>query len=255
MHVAIIPDGNRRWARQHGLLPTEGHRRAIHGDRITAFLDEAISLGLSTLSLWAFSTENWKRSRTEVAALFRLLRTVLADFSPVLHERGVRLVWAGRRDRVPADVRERLERLEEETRQHATLTFILCLDYGGRDEIVRGVRRLVERGEEVTEESLAGVLDTAGLSDPDLIIRRVASRGCQGCTRGRGRTPNCFLSSSTFLTSLPPTCAVSLPRSPHGNAGSEGTREGGGPPGGSPLSRRERGEEWSDGWAARPGRA
>ncbi len=172
LHVAIIPDGNRRWARARGLAGTAGHKAAMRRERVVSLLDEAQRLGVGYFSLWAFSTENWKRSRAEREGLFALFADALGSIGDDLRERKIAFRWLGRRERVPASLRGTLEALERETSRNAGMAFLLCLDYGGRDEIVRAVNRALKaRMREVDEKGFAALLDTAGTPDPSLIIR------------------------------------------------------------------------------------
>lgn len=182
MHVAIIPDGNRRWAKSKNFAVTKGHEHAARVDNLEQLLKKAKELGITTLSLWIFSTENWKRSIVEREALFSLLYTRLHDLKEIAKKEHVTIRWIGRRDRVPQNIREELIELEEETKkeneegredkknkQH--FVFQICFDYGGRDEIIRAVNEAIKKGELQTEESFAKLLDTKGRADPDLIIR------------------------------------------------------------------------------------
>ena len=171
MHVAIIPDGNRRWAKAKGLAATQGYSEAIKGDRMQQFLQEGKKLGLDCVSLWVFSTENWKRPEAEKKVLFGLFSERISELATVAQEEHVRIRWLGRRDRIAGELKSALERVEEETKDNDSLTFCLVLDYGGRDEIVRAVNKAVSAGEAVTEDSFNELLDTQDLPDPDLIIR------------------------------------------------------------------------------------
>jgi undecaprenyl diphosphate synthase len=179
-HVAIIPDGNRRWARAKGMLATAGHAAAITHDRLLGFIKEAKRLGIPYLSIWGFSTENWKREKVEVEGLFSLLRKAIKDMRKDAHEHQVRFRWLGRRDRLPQGLREELEGFERETAQYGALHFQLCLDYGGRDELLRAVNSAVAAGTSVDERAFAALLDTHGIPDPDLIIRTSGEQRLSG---------------------------------------------------------------------------
>lgn len=167
-HLAIIMDGNGRWAQRRGLPRTAGHKAGAEAlDRVMHYCRDA---GIGFLTVYAFSTENWRRSRAEVSALMRLLGRFVRSKREELRRNRVRFRVIGRRgDLSPRLVRE-LEQLEEATRE-GDFTLTVALSYGGRDEIVRACRRYAEAGGELDEERFASLLDTAGMPDPDLIVR------------------------------------------------------------------------------------
>jgi undecaprenyl diphosphate synthase len=171
--VAIIMDGNGRWAEQRGLPVAEGHRAGTLALRRT--VEAAIELGVRSLAVYAFSTENWARPLDEVADLMEILGETIDRELPDLAAQGVRTRFVGRRDRVPDDVRSRMERLEGETAANDTLDLWIAFDYGGRAEIVEAVRRLLEadglRPEEIDEERLRSYFYEPEMPDPDLLIR------------------------------------------------------------------------------------
>lgn len=175
-HVAIIMDGNGRWARQRNLPRVEGHRRGEHAVRNVVEL--CGKLGIEHLTLYTFSAENWRRSQEEVGALMRLIEIVARKEIGELHRKGVRLRVLGRLHELPVSLQEELRRDVEMTRENTGLNLNLAINYGGRAEIVDASRRLAERvargqlrPEEITEESLARELYCPGLPDPDLLIR------------------------------------------------------------------------------------
>jgi len=172
-HVAVIMDGNGRWARERGLPRIEGHRAG--SDSVSEIVEASARLGIKVLSLFAFSKENWKRPRQEVSRLWALLRNYLKKDGRVLSENDLRLVVIGQRDGIPRAVLGELERLEAKTRDNRRMTVVLALNYGGRAEIVDAVKGLLrEKGADpdaLTEEAFAGRLYTALLPDPDLLIR------------------------------------------------------------------------------------
>jgi undecaprenyl diphosphate synthase len=170
--VAIILDGNARWARRRGLPIAAGHRAGTRALRRT--VEAAIDLGVETLSVYAFSTENWSRPRAEVDLLMEIFGETIERELPDLVAQGVRVRFLGRRDRAPEALRERMEALEEETRHNERLSLWIAFDYGGRDELVQAARRLVESGidpREVDENALAAHLYAPELQEPDLLIR------------------------------------------------------------------------------------
>jgi undecaprenyl diphosphate synthase len=171
--VAIIMDGNGRWAEQRGLPVSEGHRAGTRALRRT--VEAAIDLGVRSLAVYAFSTENWARPTDEVADLMEILGETIDRELPDLAAQGVRTRFVGRRDRVPDDVRARMERLEAETVDNDTLHLWIAFDYGGRAEIVEAVRRVVAAhgvsAEDIDEELLRSYFYEPEMPDPDLLIR------------------------------------------------------------------------------------
>lgn len=171
-HVAIIMDGNRRWARAHGVSDAEGHAAGLEAVRAT--LRHAVRRGIPVLTLYAFSRENWARAPEEVAALFDLLEVAIRDETPELRAQGVRVRLLGRLDDLRPETRTAIERALAETEGGTRLQLNVAFNYGGRTEIVDAVRAIVRRRispEAIDEATIAGALYTAGLPDPDLVIR------------------------------------------------------------------------------------
>ena len=167
--VAIIMDGNGRWAERQGLPVAEGHRAGTKALRRT--VEAAIDLGVETLVVYAFSTENWSRPEGEVEDLMEIFGETIERELPDLARQGVRARFLGRRDRAPDELRTQMEGLEEETDHNDRLNLWIAFDYGGRAELVEAARRLVEAGVEPDEESLRANLYAPELPDPDLLIR------------------------------------------------------------------------------------
>ena len=186
--VAIIMDGNGRWAKKRGLPRTMGHKQGCTA--IEKLLPEASDLGIRYLTVYAFSTENWKRSKDEVDGLMQLFRFYAGRLLKAATEKNVRIRMIGDRRRFQPDIIESINRLEEETKNNTGLTFVVAANYGGRDEIRRAVMRYAEDYKagrasadafagpdakvpegELTEEGFAAYLDTAEIPDPDLVIR------------------------------------------------------------------------------------
>jgi undecaprenyl diphosphate synthase len=181
VHVCIIPDGNRRWAKAQKLRPWQGHKVAASSEHILALLDECIAQGVSYVTLWAFSTENWKRDKPEVDALFSLLRESFRDFKSEFIKRKIRFRHIGRKDRLPKEIVSDLESLEKETKSFSRYYVQICLDYGGRDELVRAFNVLLKEGKkDINEDDIESVLDTHGIPDPDLIIRTSGEQRLSG---------------------------------------------------------------------------
>ncbi len=170
--VAIIMDGNRRWAEGRGLSVADGHREGTRALRRT--VEAAIDRGVGSLAVYGFSTENWTRPADEVATLMEILGETIDRELPDLAEQGVRTRFLGRRDRVPGDLPARMEELERATAERDVLQLWIAFDYGGRAEIVEATRRLIEDGvapADVDEQALAARLYAPDLPDPDLVIR------------------------------------------------------------------------------------
>jgi undecaprenyl diphosphate synthase len=175
-HVAIIMDGNGRWATGRGLPRAAGHRQGVKAAR--AIVRAAGDLGLRHLTLYAFSTENWNRPEDEVSMLMKLLEDSIGRELPELMEHNVRLSVIGRPTGVPPALRRGIEHVVDATRGNTGLHLVMAFNYGGRDELVDACRVLAQRvatGElaagAITEDDLSGALYTAGLPDPDLLIR------------------------------------------------------------------------------------
>ena len=175
-HVAIIMDGNGRWAQMRGLPRQEGHRRGLEALRNA--VRNAGDLGVSILTLYSFSTENWRRPATEVSFLLSLLRRFVEKDLGELHAAGVRVRIIGGRDDLAPDLRRLVEHAETMTRDNTRMTLVIAFNYGSRDEIVRAARRLTEDAAAgridpaaIDEAMVASRLDTADLPDPELVIR------------------------------------------------------------------------------------
>ena len=175
-HVAIILDGNGRWAKSKGMPRNYGH---VQGAKtVETICEEAYRMGIQYLTVYAFSTENWNRPRDEVDALMGLLRNYMKTCLKTAAKNNMCVRIIGEKTRLDDDIRKRMEQLEEATKNNTGLHFQIAINYGGRDEIVRAVRKLAEdvaRGsltaEEITEEKISDTLDTGGLPEPDLLIR------------------------------------------------------------------------------------
>jgi undecaprenyl diphosphate synthase len=170
--IAIIMDGNGRWASRRGVSVAEGHRAGSHALR--PIVETAIDLGVESLAVYAFSTENWTRSEEEIGALMETFAETIERELPDLVGQGVRVRFIGRRDRAPEDLQERIARLERETKRNDRLSLWIAFDYGGRAELVEAARRLVASGvapEDVDENTFAAQLYAPSMPDPDLLIR------------------------------------------------------------------------------------
>ena len=172
LHVSVIPDGNRRWARSKGLDEIEGHRKSGTYENLKSLLNEARKLKIKYFTIWAFSTENWSRSKKEVDALLELIGGLLEKIEGDLVADKIRFRHLGRKDRLPKKLLEIIEKLEERTKSFDAFNLQICLDYGGRDEIVRALNKVLKSGvSEIEEGDLHNYLDSYGIPDPELIIR------------------------------------------------------------------------------------
>lgn len=174
--VAIIMDGNGRWAKKRGLPRTMGHKEGCK--TVEQIIEDAGELGIQYLTVYAFSTENWKRSEEEVSGLMQLFRYYAGRLLVRAKKNNVRIRMIGDRRRFPEDIIKSIGTLEEETKDNTGMTFVMAANYGGRDEIRRAAMRYadaVKAGsvpqDELTEDGFAAYLDTAGIPDPDLLIR------------------------------------------------------------------------------------
>ena len=175
-HVAIILDGNGRWAKKRHLPRNMGHRQ---GSKVVEqIIEDAHDLGIKYLTVYAFSTENWKRSTEEVSTLMGILRTYLKDCVKKSMKNNVRCRVIGRKDELSQDIIDSINNLEEKTKNNTGLNFTIAINYGGRDEIVRAVQKIADKvkaGEiapgDIDESMISSNLDTAELPDPDLLIR------------------------------------------------------------------------------------
>lgn len=175
-HVAIILDGNGRWAKAKGMPRNYGH---VQGAKtVEVICEEAYKMGIQYLTVYAFSTENWNRPEDEVAALMKLLRNYMKTCLKTAEKNRMCVRVIGDKTRLDDDIRERIAELEEATKNNDGLHFSIAINYGGRDEIRRCMKTLGERikagelaPEDITEEMISSTLDTGGLPEPDLLIR------------------------------------------------------------------------------------
>ena len=175
-HVAIIMDGNGRWAKARGLPRVAGHRAGVEALRKT--VRAASDLGVGWLTVYAFSSENWSRPKSEISDLMGLLKLFIRRDLAELHQSGVKVKVIGEREGLAPDIAALLEEAESLTAANSALNLVIAFNYGGRDEIVRAARRIADAaargdlpGDAVTPEIFARFLDTAGIPDPDLVIR------------------------------------------------------------------------------------
>jgi undecaprenyl diphosphate synthase len=175
-HIAVIMDGNGRWAQKRHLPRIAGHRSGVQSAR--TIIETCVGLGIPALTLYAFSMENWRRPKAEIDFLMRLLREYLRKELPTIHRNNIRLIVIGRTDQLPDAVRVDVEKAVEQTSKNSGMKLAVALNYGGRAEIVDAFNRILDRvrnnglaDAEVDEEMISQHLYTAGLPDPDLLIR------------------------------------------------------------------------------------
>jgi undecaprenyl diphosphate synthase len=168
-HVAVIMDGNGRWASLRGKPRAMGHRAGVSAVR--RIVRAAAKAGIEVLTVFAFSQENWQRPPTEVRLLMELFIQTLGREAARLHKAGVRLRFIGEHEAFDPRLRAEMQRVTRLTQDNLGLTFVIAVGYGGRQDIVRAAQRVAQRGEPLTEQTLEANLDTAGLPPPDLLIR------------------------------------------------------------------------------------
>lgn len=175
-HVAIILDGNGRWAKAKGMPRNYGHVQGAKA--VEVICEEAYKMGIQYLTVYAFSTENWSRPQDEVDALMKLLRNYMKTCLQTAKKNRMCVRVLGEKSRLDEDIRNRIEELEEATKDNDGLHFQIAINYGGRDEIVRAVKKLQQKisegtlsTEDISEQTISDCLDTAGIPEPDLLIR------------------------------------------------------------------------------------
>ncbi len=180
-HIAIIPDGNRRWAKSNNLPTFEGHRRGAQ--TAIQIARKTREMGISTLTFWAFSTENWKRAQDEVNGIIKLGGLFIEQHLKEAMKDNVRITHLGRKDRMPEQLRKKIEEAEEKTAENTKHYLNLAFDYGGHDEIVRAIKKLThEELENLDEETFSQNLDTGNLPypNPDIVIRTSGEKRTSG---------------------------------------------------------------------------
>jgi undecaprenyl diphosphate synthase len=185
-HIAIIMDGNRRWAKQRGLEVFVGHQKMAK-EGIEQVVKASIDLGVKYLTLWAFSTENWDRDPKEIAFLMQLFRDLFKTQAGELAKLGVRINALGDLSRFDQDIQDNIALWKEKTKGNSTLVLSIAINYGGRDEILRAIEKVTQKvkagelaAEKLTIEQFASYLDTAGMPDPELIIRTSGEQRMSG---------------------------------------------------------------------------
>lgn len=169
-HVGIVLDGNRRWAKQHGVSAQEGHKQGFETFRRIA--DAGLARGIPYLSVFAFSTENWNRTKDEVSFLMRFIQIVMNKYISELTKKDIRFIWLGSEEGLDAKIIKQLRRAEESSKNNTTATFCLCFNYGGQQEIADAAAKLAAAGRPITQESIETALYGGSVVPPvDLLIR------------------------------------------------------------------------------------
>jgi undecaprenyl diphosphate synthase len=175
-HIAIIMDGNRRWAKAHGLPLIAGHRK-VADEMLEPLVEHAAKLGIDYLTFWAFSTENWRRDPVELKGIMNIFRESLKNFGIKMHQKGIRIKMIGNLSKFSPDIQKSVTDLIRLTENNRRITVIFALNYGGQDEIIRAIdkmnksSRFADNSLRLTVAEFGKYLDTEGVPDPDLIIR------------------------------------------------------------------------------------
>lgn len=181
-HVAIIMDGNRRWAKAKGLDPVKGHEYAAK-NAVEPLIQKCADLGIPYITFWAFSTENWKRDEAELKGLFDVFRFALGSLAIKFIQKGARLRILGDVNRFPKDIAQKsLDMISKSSKNHK-ITVSFALNYGGRDEILRAIKKIVNEkipSDKIDEALFSSYLDTTGIPDPDLVIRTGGEKRLSG---------------------------------------------------------------------------
>lgn len=168
-HIAIIMDGNGRWAKKRGMIRTEGHKRGVQAlEKILKYSDE---IGVKYLSVYAFSTENWNRPKLEVETILMLFNKYLKSKFKDFMEQNVRLVISGSRERLSKSLNETVDKITDKLKNNTGIVLNICFNYGGRLDILESMKKTLENGEEITEENISKNLYNSFIPDPDLLIR------------------------------------------------------------------------------------
>jgi undecaprenyl diphosphate synthase len=186
-HIGIILDGNRRWARSRGLPTFFGHRKGMAN--VKTIILHAKKVGVKVLTVYAFSTENWNRETKEISYLMKLFELMIGTYLPLLQKEGIKFAHMGTPEKFPISLQNKLAKLTAATKNNTQFTFCACLNYGGRDEIKRAVQKIVHSGtkaEDITTQLISDNLDSAGLPDPDFIIRTSGEQRLSGFLTWQG---------------------------------------------------------------------
>jgi len=180
IHVAIIPDGNRRWAKSKNISEIKGYEKSGNYERMLKLFEEAKKQSVGFFSIWGFSTENWSRNSYQNKQLFDFFSKSFKKLREDAGKNKMKVIHLGRKDRIPKKLAKELELLERETKNYKDFILQICIDYGGRDEILRAVNKIIKKEKIVDEKKFAEYLDTKNIPDPDLIIRTSGEKRISG---------------------------------------------------------------------------
>jgi undecaprenyl diphosphate synthase len=175
-HLAIIMDGNRRWAKEHNLSAIAGHQK-VANEVLEPLVEHAAKIGIEYLTFWAFSTENWRRTPAEVSGIMNIFRNSIISFGRKMHEKGIKIKMIGDLTKFDPDIQKSVNDLIELTKNNNRITVVFALNYGGRDEIIRAIKRLSKdqninnMSDNLIFDQFSKYLDTAGIPDPEMIVR------------------------------------------------------------------------------------
>jgi len=202
LHIGIIMDGNGRWGTQQGLSRIKGHTAGAK--RVKEIVKYVGTTGVTVLTIWAFSNDNWKRNKKEVSALMALFGTYIQQEADELYSSNVKVLFIGERKSLATKLQKAMNDLEEQTRNNTGLILQVALNYGGSDELIRAVSKMKEENIEVSKETIADALDTADIPDPDIVIRTgmPASEGKLSLWRSSGFMPIQSLQSVCVSTEV-----------------------------------------------------
>lgn len=179
-HIAIIPDGNRRWAKSKKFSLLNTYKTAGSYEKAKKLGEYAKKCGVKYISIWAFSTENWKRNKNEIKFAFKTIEEFIDSSIKHAKKDKYHFIHIGNKTRIPETIFKKIKKLEKITRNFKSFTFILCLNYGGRDEIIRAVNKAIKNKKKVNEKSFKKILDTKEIPNPDLIIRTGGEKRLSG---------------------------------------------------------------------------
>ncbi len=182
VHIAFVVDGNRRWARKKGLAPIVGHRRVVK-ETLDPIIEHAVRLKIPYLTFWVFSTENWKRGRLFAKTLFSLLKEGIKKRAAEYTQKGYQFKTIGDLSKLPEDLQKLLKKWQRKSAKNKKITVTIAINYGGRDEIMRALKKIRNSKHEIrnlTKENFGQFLDTAGMPDPELIIRTGGEKRLSG---------------------------------------------------------------------------
>lgn len=211
-HVAIIMDGNRRWAKKKNLPIVKGHQQAAK-NVIEPLIEECVKQEIPFVTFWAFSTENWKRDKKEIAELFKVFRFALNILAKKFIKQGARLRILGEIDRFPEDIAQKSTEMIQKSKENSKITVTFALNYGGRDEILRAVKKIVKQNipiDKINEKLFSSSLDTSGIPDPDLIIRTGGNKRLSGYLPWQSVYSELYFTDTLFPDFTPKKLQIAL---------------------------------------------